>query len=459
MPELLPALLSALGAGITGYGRQRQENEFLEDRRRREEEDRAERAADRERQQRREALMMSLSGLHDAKVLGDPAQERITRPEDLRQGDAFGAIRGGAIDIAPRMALPGGGFGPEDRAAAERARAETRNYNTTDKYVEVAPGVWRDVTTTPGFRREEQQAAERRGLQFGERERGRVRAETEELQGQDAESLADAAAAAGATPAQVESIRSAGRTAPAIYSSVMSRVEGDRSFSRQQGSRRLDPLMIGGQPFQLRDGKLVQIPAVDESGAPVTLRTGGTARPETINAFLGRYGREMTSYDSLAEAWKNLEVAASQEPNAVNDLAMVIALAKAFDPGSVVREGEVTVVRKTTGLPDWVFSAYNGLAKARGGTTRLLDNATRQRIYQVGRDKAERAAQSVRTRRQMYEEQGRRMGIEDAGSLLYDPFAGTSVEVMEEEAGGDDDLAGYIDSFGSTRPSAVHGGY
>jgi hypothetical protein len=50
---------------------------------------------------------------------------------------------------------------------------------------------------------------------------------------------------------------------------------------------------------------------------------------------------------------------AAAAKNPVADLQLIVAYAKILDPTSVVREGEVTVVRDTGSIPDWLVGRYN----------------------------------------------------------------------------------------------------
>ena len=53
--------------------------------------------------------------------------------------------------------------------------------------------------------------------------------------------------------------------------------------------------------------------------------------------------------------------AASQRDDPVADLDMVFAIAKIWDPNSVVRENEQDSIKNTGGLPDFIFSAFQAL--------------------------------------------------------------------------------------------------
>jgi len=60
-----------------------------------------------------------------------------------------------------------------------------------------------------------------------------------------------------------------------------------------------------------------------------------------------------------------------------SDLNLVYGLGKIMDPGSVVREGEMVMVKNTAGLPEWFTGLVNGL---NGG--QALTPETRKAIMQ-----------------------------------------------------------------------------
>lgn len=73
--------------------------------------------------------------------------------------------------------------------------------------------------------------------------------------------------------------------------------------------------------------------------------------------------RQLPSYKNFAEAapiYKSMLSTAGNNSKA-SDLNLVYGLGKIFDPGSVVREGEMIMVKNTAGLPDWLQGAINGL--------------------------------------------------------------------------------------------------
>lgn len=73
--------------------------------------------------------------------------------------------------------------------------------------------------------------------------------------------------------------------------------------------------------------------------------------------------RQLPSYKNFAEAmpiYRNMEKTIGTNSKA-SDLNLVYSLGKIFDPGSVVREGEMVMVKNTGSLPDWLVGSINSL--------------------------------------------------------------------------------------------------
>lgn len=95
--------------------------------------------------------------------------------------------------------------------------------------------------------------------------------------------------------------------------------------------------------------------------------------------------RQLPSYKNMAEAapiYKTMLDAANRDSKA-SDLNLVYGLGKIFDPGSVVREGEMVMVKNTAGLPEWfvgTVNALNGGAALTPETRQAIMNEARSRI-------------------------------------------------------------------------------
>jgi soluble lytic murein transglycosylase-like protein len=73
--------------------------------------------------------------------------------------------------------------------------------------------------------------------------------------------------------------------------------------------------------------------------------------------------RSLPSYKNISEAapiYKTMVDSAGRNSRA-SDLNLVYGLGKIFDPGSVVREGEMVMVKNTAGIPDWLVGTINSL--------------------------------------------------------------------------------------------------
>ncbi len=87
----------------------------------------------------------------------------------------------------------------------------------------------------------------------------------------------------------------------------------------------------------------------------------------------------LPSYKNFAQAlpiYRSMIETAGRDSKA-SDLNLVYGLGKIMDPTSVVREGEMVMVNKTSSLPDWLRGAINQL---NGGAT--LSPATRNALLQ-----------------------------------------------------------------------------
>lgn len=112
--------------------------------------------------------------------------------------------------------------------------------------------------------------------------------------------------------------------------------------------------------------------APDPKGAEQQAKQG---REEAGN--LRKEIHQLPSYKNYSQAlpvYQSMVDAAPRNSKA-SDLNLVYGLGKIMDPGSVVREGEMVMVKNTGSLPEWLSGAINGL---NGGQT--LTPATRQQI-------------------------------------------------------------------------------
>ena len=105
---------------------------------------------------------------------------------------------------------------------------------------------------------------------------------------------------------------------------------------------------------------------------------GSAATPDEV-AKLRSEVQGLPSYKNYAQAapiYRSMFDSAGTDSKA-SDLNLVYGLGKIMDPGSVVREGEMVMVKNTAGLPEWFTGLVNGL---NGG--QALTPETRKAIMQ-----------------------------------------------------------------------------
>ena len=103
---------------------------------------------------------------------------------------------------------------------------------------------------------------------------------------------------------------------------------------------------------------------------------GSPATPDEVAKLRGEV-QGLPSYKNYAQAapiYRSMFDSAGTNSKA-SDLNLVYGLGKIMDPGSVVREGEMVMVKNTAGLPEWFTGIVNGL---NGG--QQLTPETRQAI-------------------------------------------------------------------------------
>ncbi len=118
-----------------------------------------------------------------------------------------------------------------------------------------------------------------------------------------------------------------------------------------------------------RSEDLIQFNA-NEKGAEAAAKM--KAERDTKNSMPGSFEdasklrsdvRDLPSYKNVSQAapiYKTMLETAGRDSKA-SDLNLVYGLGKIFDPGSVVREGEMVMVKNTASLPDWLVGSINSL--------------------------------------------------------------------------------------------------
>lgn len=128
-----------------------------------------------------------------------------------------------------------------------------------------------------------------------------------------------------------------------------------------------EPLMARTQPGALMPG-----PTQQQIATAREIRNSHLSQPEVRNTQ-----RVVAVYNSMQDA--------ASRNTAASDLNMVYGLMTILDPSSVVREGEVTMVRNTQGIPSWLVGMYDRLSSGNAS----LQPEDRQRIMVEARSRAE----------------------------------------------------------------------
>lgn len=148
------------------------------------------------------------------------------------------------------------------------------------------------------------------------------------------------------------------------------------------GQRGLVEALLGqklkgpGEGFTLGEGQV----RYDAQGRPIA--TGGQKPPDENEVFdniskLRTEVQALPSYKNLSQAapiYRSMLETAGRDSRA-SDLNLVYGLGKIMDPTSVVREGEMVMVKNTASLPDWLQGA---IASLNGGAA--LTPETRKAI-------------------------------------------------------------------------------
>lgn len=146
--------------------------------------------------------------------------------------------------------------------------------------------------------------------------------------------------------------------------------------------------------------------------------------------------QQLPSYKNLAQAtpiYQSMSETAGRNSKA-SDLNLVYGLGKIMDPTSVVREGEMVMVKNTASLPDWLLGSINAL---NGG--QQLTPETRKAILSEAYSRMKSYEDAFSTDTQMYQGIADRYEINPADILPdFDPAStwqpqGTVSAVNTEE--------------------------
>lgn len=154
---------------------------------------------------------------------------------------------------------------------------------------------------------------------------------------------------------------------PPSIEQLLPNAQGQMPTVPQSAPQTREPLMARRQPGSLMDG-----PTQQQIQVAREVRNSHLSQPEVRNTQ-----RVVSVLHSMQDA--------AGRNSAASDLNLVYGLMTILDPSSVVREGEVTMVRSTQGIPSWLVGMYERLS---GGNAALLPE-DRQRIMTEARSRAE----------------------------------------------------------------------
>jgi hypothetical protein len=124
-------------------------------------------------------------------------------------------------------------------------------------------------------------------------------------------------------------------------------------------------VMPDGSTRPITPGDTTQRTATSEDG----LRTQFLARPAVV-----RYEQSRPLFEAVTQSTDRVRGAlAGGQHDQLAELDAVIGIANLFDPGSVVRDNEVTNVIRTQGLPGWLQQQLGHVTGGQRMTTAMLD--------------------------------------------------------------------------------------
>lgn len=171
--------------------------------------------------------------------------------------------------------------------------------------------------------------------------------------------------------------------------------------------------------------------------------SGGTANTAQVQRAQSMVERALTPHEARAAAAQDVLSAYQTSLNgdpAVGDQQMIFAIAKLYDPTSVVREGEQERMVKTGGLPGWVWKQYQYL---QGNPNGFFDPKLREGFLRAAVNKASQERNSAMMRMGVEARRQRSSGI-TAGQIVRDPYEGF--------------FSNYNATFGSSGPSLAGSG-
>ena len=160
--------------------------------------------------------------------------------------------------------------------------------------------------------------------------------------------------------------------------------------------------------------------AVNLSDPTAVARAGMDLQDKYRSATKGSYARAQ-AYNAMLEASKN--------PSPKGDLTMVYSLVKAYDPESVVREGEISLLEANRSVPDKIKGYAQRLASGQS----LLPHERADMLNQA-RTLSMTDYQRSRKNIQAYRENAQRLKL-DPDLYAPDPYSGVDFSPKNFDAG------------------------
>ncbi|MBX3543229.1 hypothetical protein [Chelatococcus sp.] len=186
-------------------------------------------------------------------------------------------------------------------------------------------------------------------------------------------------------------------------------------FDQARG-RYVSPEAMGAPPVTQQAGDIPAAPAGvnpklwKEQQTKNLFERTAPAGPDEVSGVRKEI-QGLPSYKNLSQAapiYKSMVETADRNSRA-SDLNLVYGLGKIMDPGSVVREGEMVMVKNTASLPDWLLGSINSL---NGGQALLPE--TRNAIMQEAFSRMQSYEDIFNQDTQMYRGIAGRRGMDPA---------------------------------------------
>ena len=160
----------------------------------------------------------------------------------------------------------------------------------------------------------------------------------------------------------------------ALYAKALEDQIAQRSAGAERGRlAAIDKSLIDAfRTDDLEDDAVATAAFLRDGGTRETLdvhrRNAGLNRLDasdmTFKDYNNNYRKDTQGFADFQDQYSTIQDGLKSE-SGVGDLALIFGLAKLFDPRSVVREGEVTTLQSTAGLPEQVMNMYKEVNEGR----------------------------------------------------------------------------------------------